>query len=56
MLNPRRGRPKVKEPMEQITLKLPPKMLNELRELSEKSYNPISFHIRQALAEYLEGK
>lgn len=50
---PKRGRPKSKEPMEQITIKLPPKMLGELRELSEKSYNPISFHIRQAIAEYL---
>ncbi|MCC7551637.1 MAG: ribbon-helix-helix protein, CopG family [Methanobacterium sp.] len=40
--------------MEQITIKLPPTMLDKLRELSEKSYNPISFHIRQAIAEYLE--
>jgi predicted transcriptional regulator len=52
----KRGRPKVKEPMEQITIKLPPKMLGELRELSEKSYNPMSFHIRQAIADYLEKK
>jgi Predicted transcriptional regulator len=52
----KRGRPKVKEPMEQITIKLPPKMLEELRELSEKSYNPMSFHIRQAIAEYLKNK
>lgn len=50
----KRGRPKVKDPMEQLTIKLPPKMLKKLRELSEKSYNPISFHIRQAIAEYLE--
>jgi predicted transcriptional regulator len=50
----KRGRPKVKEPMEQITIKLPPKMLEGLRELSEKSYNPMSFHIRQAIAEYLK--
>ncbi|KAF5056378.1 hypothetical protein DSECCO2_367960 [anaerobic digester metagenome] len=50
----KRGRPKSKEQMEQITIKLPPKMLDELRELSEKSYNPMSFHIRQALAEYLK--
>ncbi|KAF5040540.1 hypothetical protein DSECCO2_532390 [anaerobic digester metagenome] len=57
MSEPRkRGRPKVKEPMEQITIKLPPKMLEELRELSGKSYNPMSFHIRQAIAEYLERK
>lgn len=50
----KRGRPKVKEPMEQITIKLPPKMIEELRELSDKSYNPMSFHIRQAIAEYLK--
>jgi len=49
-----RGRPKSKEQMEQITVKLPPKMLNELRNLSEKSYNPVSMHIRQAIAEYLD--
>ncbi len=50
----KRGRPKVKKPMEQITIKLPPTMLKELRELSENSYNPMSFHIRQAIAEYLK--
>ncbi|CEA14525.1 ribbon-helix-helix domain-containing protein [Methanobacterium formicicum] len=50
----KRGRPKVKEPMEQITIKLPPKMLEELRELSGESYNPMSFLIRQAIAEYLK--
>jgi len=50
----KRGRPKSKEQMEQITIKLPPKMLDELRELSGKSYNPISSHIRQAIAEYLD--
>jgi predicted transcriptional regulator len=49
-----RGRPKAKERMEQITIKLPPKMLEGLRELSDKSYNPMSMHIRQAIAEYLE--
>lgn len=49
-----RGRPKAKERMEQITIKLPPKMLDDLRELSDESYNPMSYHIRQALAEYLE--
>jgi len=55
MAEPRKqGRPKPKQQMEQITIKLPPKMLNELRELSEKSYNPMSSHIRQAIAEYLE--
>ena len=50
----KRGRPKSKDPMEQITIKLPPKMLDDLRKLSEKSYNPVSMHIRQAIAEYLE--
>lgn len=50
----KRGRPKAKEPMEQITIKLPPKMLEKLSKLSETSYNPISFYIRQAVAEYLE--
>lgn len=49
-----RGRPKSKEQMEQITIKLPPKMMDELRNLSEKSYNPMSSHVRQAIAEYLE--
>jgi metal-responsive CopG/Arc/MetJ family transcriptional regulator len=48
-----RGRPKAKEKMEQITIKLPPKMLEDLRELSSESYNPMSYHIRHALAEYL---
>lgn len=55
MPKPRKqGRPKSKQQMEQITIKLPPQLLNELRELSEKSYNPMSMHVRQAIAEYLE--
>jgi metal-responsive CopG/Arc/MetJ family transcriptional regulator len=41
--------------MEQISIKLPPFMLDELRDLSRKSYNPISMHIRQAIAENLEN-
>jgi metal-responsive CopG/Arc/MetJ family transcriptional regulator len=49
-----RGRPKAKAKMEQITIKLPPGMINELRDLSGKSYNPMSYHIRQAIVEYLE--
>jgi predicted transcriptional regulator len=49
-----RGRPKSKGRMEQITIKLPPKIRDELRELSDKSYNPMSMHIRQAIVEYLE--
>ena len=32
----KRGRPKSKEQMEQITIKLPPKMLNELKEYYQK--------------------
>lgn len=51
--NKTRGRPKAKERMEQITIKLPPQMIEGLRELSDKSYNPMSMHIRQAIAEYL---
>ena len=50
----KRGRPKSKQQMEQITIKLPPKMIDALRELAGKSYNPMSMHIRQAIAEYLE--
>ena len=50
----KRGRPKAKDKMEQITIKLPPKMIDDLKDLSEKSYNPVSFHIRQAIAEYLD--
>lgn len=49
-----RGRPKAKAKMEQITIKLPPRMIDELRGLSEKSYNPMSYHIRQAIADYLK--
>ncbi len=52
----KRGRPKTKEPMEQITIKLPPKILKELKELSAKSYNPISFHIREAIVDYLQKR
>ena len=55
MSKPRKqGRPKSKQQMEQITIKLPPQMLYELRELSGKSHNPVSMHIRQAIAEYFE--
>lgn len=55
MSEPRKqGRPKSKEPMEQITIKLPPKMIDALRDLAGKGNNPISMHIRQAIAEYLE--
>ena len=55
MPEPRKpGRPKSKQQMEQITVKLPPKMIDALRELADKSYNPMSTHIRQAISEYLE--
>ena len=50
----KRGRPKSKQQMEQITIKLPPQMLDELRDLSGNSHNPVSMHIRQAIVEYLE--
>jgi predicted transcriptional regulator len=50
----KRGRPKSKQQMEQITIKLPPNMIDALRDLAEKSYNPMSMHIRQAIAEYLK--
>jgi predicted transcriptional regulator len=40
-----------KEKMEQITIKLPPNMLEELRKLSEKVTIQC---IRQSIAEYLE--
>jgi len=57
MQKPRkRGRPKSKEKMEQKTIKLPPKLLKDLRDLSEKTHNPMSFHIREAIVEYLEKK
>ena len=56
MPKPRKqGRPKSKEQMEQITVKLPPTMIDALRQMAEKSYNPMSMHIRQAIAEYLEN-
>ncbi|EKF86845.1 ribbon-helix-helix protein, CopG family [Methanobacterium formicicum] len=49
----KRGRPKSKQRMKQITIKLPLPLLEELKELSEKSYISRSFHIRQAVIEYL---
>lgn len=42
--------------MEQISLKMPSKLLGELREYAyRKGETPISYHIRQAVAEYLEN-
>ena len=47
--NKTRGRPKAKEKMEQITIKLPPTMIDALREMAGKSYNPMSMHILKQL-------
>ncbi len=45
-----------KKPMEQISLKLPVKQLNDLKDYAKrKGETPISYHIRQAIAEYLEN-
>jgi len=47
---------KEKKPMEQISLKIPTKQLERLRNYAErKGETPISYHIRQAIAEYLEN-
>ena len=45
-----------KKPMEQISLKIPLNQLQDLREYADrKGQTPISYHIRQAIAEYLEN-
>jgi len=47
---------KEKKSMEQISLKIPIKQLNNLKEYANrKGETPISYHIRQAIAEYLEN-
>jgi metal-responsive CopG/Arc/MetJ family transcriptional regulator len=47
---------KEKKPLEQISLKIPGKLLNDLRNYADrKGETPISYHIRQAIAEYLEN-
>ena len=52
----KKGKSKEKKPMEQISLKLPSKQLEELRKYANrKGETPISYHIRQAIAEYLEN-
>lgn len=52
----KKDRSKEKKPMEQISLKLPAKQLEELRKYADrKGETPISYHIRQAIAEYLEN-
>ena len=47
----KQGRPKSKQQIAN-NYKVTSTNMNQLRELSEKSYNPMSIHIRQA--EYLE--
>jgi predicted DNA-binding protein len=55
-INTKENRSNQKKPMEQISLKLPLNQLNELREYAKrKGQTPISYHIRQAIAEYLEN-
>jgi metal-responsive CopG/Arc/MetJ family transcriptional regulator len=45
-----------KKQMEQISLKIPVKLLGDLKEYAySKGETPISYHIRQAIAEYLEN-
>ncbi len=47
---------KEKKPMEQISLKIPVNQLNALRNYANrKGETPVSYHIRQAIAEYLEN-
>ena len=42
--------------MEQISLKIPIKLLEDLRQYAyRKGETPVSYHIRQAIAEYLEN-
>lgn len=42
--------------MEQISLKIPVRLLKELKEYAyRKGETPVSYHIRQAIAEYLEN-
>jgi predicted DNA-binding protein len=45
---------KENEKMVPYSLKLPSKMLNALKELSDETYNPVSYHLRQAIFEYLK--
>jgi predicted DNA-binding protein len=47
---------KKNKPMTQISLKLPVKQLDDLKDYADrKGQTPISYHIRQAIAEYLEN-
>lgn len=46
-----------KSPMKQISLKLSTRQLEELRNYANSTgENPVSFHIRQAIAEYLQKR
>jgi metal-responsive CopG/Arc/MetJ family transcriptional regulator len=47
---------KERKQMEQISLKIPVQLLGDLKEYAyRKGETPISYHIRQAIAEYLEN-
>lgn len=55
-INKKTNTSKEKKPMEQISLKIPVKQLNALRKYANrKGETPVSYHIRQAIAEYLEN-
>lgn len=57
MPKPRKqGRPKSKEPIGTNNNQVATNYDRCLRELAEESYNPMSMHIRQAIAEYLRRK
>ena len=46
-----------KTPMKQISLKISNKQLYDLKKYAKQTgENPVSFHIRQAIAEYLNNK
>lgn len=54
--NEKKSKSKEKKQMEQISLKIPVKLLGDLKEYANrKGETPISYHIRQAIAEYLEN-
>lgn len=54
--NEKKNTTKEKKPMEQISLKIQLNQLQDLREYADrKGQTPISYHIRQAIAEYLEN-
>jgi len=52
----KKNKVKEKKQMEQISLKIPIKLLEDLRQYAyRKGETPVSYHIRQAIAEYLEN-